>query len=232
MADQTSKTPTPGARAVKTQRDHALQSKPLADEIAHAKQVIQSVLGSPDLLLALAPIGYNERELNRGLALVTAVRTAFSAHRQGLAVASSTQATLDLIFAVAKEEFSAFRETVQDHFFDGDQIHLGASGTASADIEKFCTHARSAYAVALKYPYIGVLANHGFTLERIDAAIKALDELAATDSACKNAQGAAKAATDARDSAGETLTTWMMKFRKLSRTTLKGRSELLALLQE
>jgi len=232
MTDPTSPNPAPSVPVAKTQHAHALQDQRLANKIGHAERVIQTVLGKPDLILALAPIGYNELELNRGLALFTAAQTTFSARQQALAVATSTKATRDLTLAVAKEEFTSFRETVQANYVKADRTNLGASGVVPVDMEKFRTNARSAYAAALKYPYLGVLATNGFTLERIDTAIKALDELAATDSACESAHAEAKTATETRDAAGKALAQWMAKFRKLSRNALKKRPDLHALIPE
>ena len=229
MGDTTSTTPAPSVPVVKTPRDNALQSKELAEAIASSERLIQSVLGKPELLLALAPIGYNETELNLGLALFRTAQEKFSARQQALATATEAKASRDRIYAAAKIEFSAYRQTVQVNYRDADRANLGASGKLPVDIEKFRTTARSAYTTALQAPYIDVLAKYGFTAERIKLALGILDELSATDSTCKAAQGAAVSATEMRDVAGDALANWMMKFRKLSRTALKARPELLAL---
>lgn len=216
----------------KAPRDNALQSKRLANDISSAERLIQSVLGQPDLLLALAPIGYNETELNVGLAFFRTTQEKFNARQEALGFATETKTTRDHALEFAKNEFMAYRQTVQVNYRGADRANLGASGAVFSDIEQFRTNARSAYTAALKSPYIEVLAKYGFTPERFTIALGTLDELAATDSACKSAQGAARAATEERDTAGAKLATWMTKFRKLSRTALKSRPELLALIQE
>lgn len=232
MAEPThilSKLGTPGT---KTQHARALQYQRLANKINQAAQDIQTVLGRPDLILALAPVGFNERELNHGLALATAAQTACSAHLQSLTVASSTQATRDLLFAVAKEEFSDFCEIVLKNFFNGDRTTLGANGAVPANFEKFCTHARNAYGAALKYPYLGVLASHDFALDRIDGAIESLDELTAIDRAGKSAEEEIKIATQSRATAVAALNPWISKFRKRSLALLKKHPDGLDLVRE
>jgi hypothetical protein len=215
----------------KAPRDNALQSKRLANDIALAEQLIHSVLGQPGLLLALAPIGFNETELNVGLGFFRTAQEKFNARQEALSIATETKTTRDHALEFAKNEFMAYRQTVQVNYRGADRANLGASGAMAADIEKFRTNARSAYTAASKSPYIEVLAKYGFTPERFTLALGTLDELAATDSACKSAQGSARAATEERDIAGNALTTWLTKFRKLSRIALKSRPELLALLQ-
>lgn len=232
MAEPTYILPTPGAPGTKTQHARALQDQRLANKINQAAQDIQTALGRPGLILALAPVGFNERELNHGLALATAARTASSAHQQSLTVASSTQATRDLLFAVAKEEFSAFREIVLKNFFNGDLTTLGANGPVPTTLERFCTHARNAYAAALKYPFLGVLATHDFALDRIDGAIESLDELTAIDRAAKSAREEIKAATKSRAAAVAAFTPWMTKFRKRSLAVLKRHPDGLDLVTE
>jgi hypothetical protein len=231
MAETTSTTPATSVPSTKAPRENALQSKQLADDIASAERTIQSVLAKPELLLALALVGYNEKELNYGLSLFSIAQKKFSARQQALAIATAAKADRDRCLEAAKAEFTTYRETVQANYTKADRANLGASGVVPTDIEKFRTNARSAYAAGSKEPYLSVLATSGFTQERLGAAIRALDELAATDSTCKNAQRTAKATTDERDDAGVALATWMTKFRKLAHTALKNYPGLQALIQ-
>ena len=231
MAETSSTTPAPSVPSTKAARDIALQSKRLANDIASAERTIQSVLAKPELLLSLALVGYNEKQLNYGLSLFSTAQEKFSARQQALGAATAAKAARDTRLEAAKEEFTAFRETVQANYTKADRANLGASGVVPTDIEKFRTNARSAYAAALQEPFLSVLATNGFTQERLNTAIRALDELAAADSACKNALGAAKATTEARDTAGVALAAWMAKFRKLSHTALKNQPGLRGLIQ-
>lgn len=232
MSTEVSTETAPSVPETKTPRDNLLQSKALANDIAQAERLIQSVLGKPELLAALAPIGYNDGELNNGLALFRTAQEKFSARQQALASATENKAARDRVLTSTQNEFSAYRQTVQVNYKGADRANLGADGKVHPDIEKFRTTARSAYTAALKSPYVDVLSKYGFHAQRITDALTALDQLAAADSACKSAQGTAHAATEARDNAGAALDDWMIKFRKLSKAALKNRPELLSLMKE
>ena len=232
MGENTTTAPAPTVPVTKAPRDNALQNKKLANDIAASESLIQSVRGKKELMLALAKIGYDDQGLDAGLALFRTAQDKFSARQLALGAATTAKTARDLALSTAKDEYSAYRQTVQVSYRGADRANLGASGTIPEDVEKFRTTARSAYTAGQQAPYANVLASCGFTPERIAAALKSLDELAATESACKAAMGDAHAATQERDVAGAALNTWMTKFRKLSHIALKNRPELQAQVQE
>lgn len=223
-----SETTTP---VTKAPRDNALQSRAHANAIASSERSIQAVLGSPELLLALAPSGYNETELNKGLALYRTAQEKFSARQEAMAFVTETMAARNKALDAAKNEYIAYRTTVQVNYRKADRANLGADGRVPADSDKFRTSARSAYGTALSSPYLEVLSQYGFNKERLNAGFASLDKLAAAESIYQNAQSKAQTATEARDVAAEALKSWMMKLRTIAKTTLKSRPDLFSLLK-
>jgi uncharacterized protein Smg (DUF494 family) len=231
MEDLPSTTPATTTPATKAPRDNALQSKAHANAIASSERSIQSVLGSPELLLALAPSGFNETEVNKGLSLFRTAQEKFDARQEAMALVTETLTARNKVCEAAKNEYVAYRTTVQVNYRKADRANLGADGRVPADGDKFRTNARSAYSTALSAPYLDVLSQYGFNEERLNAALASLDQLAAAESTHQNAQSKAQTATEARDVATEALKSWMMKLRSIAKTTLKARPDLLTLLK-
>lgn len=211
--------------SAKPTRTHALQNIELANEIARAERTILSVLANPDLLLELAPFGYNEATLNEGLALVRNAQIKCGARQKALAQSSQAKVIRDQILFSVQDEFSAYRQTVQANYHETDRNNLGGSGKVPFDTEKFLAYVRSAYMAAQETPYLEVLSNFTFTRERLLAALKTVDELASADRAYRNAAKVAQAATSARDIAGDVLQTWLIKFRKQTRPVFRNHAE-------
>ena len=233
MADiPSSNDPTPAAPTAKSPRDNAQQSKTLANAIATAERMIQSVLTTPDLLLALAPLGYNELELHKGLTLFSTAQAKFNARQEALGVATLAMKARDFAFKVAQKEFTAYRAVVQVNYRDADRANLGASGRVPADGDKFRTTARSAYASALQEPYLSVLSGYGFNRERLTTALGVLDKLSAAETTYENAVSKAKVATEVRDVAAEALKSWITKLRTIAKITLADNPALLRLLKD
>jgi hypothetical protein len=229
IAANTSNPPEP---AKKTPRDPALQSQALANTLATAERLIPSILATPDLLLALAPVGFNEVELNRGLRLFAIAQSKYAARQESLGVATMAMKARDIALKIAKSEFRSYRTVVQVNYREADRANLGANGRIPTDGDKFRTTARSAYNSALQEPYLSVLSAYGFNQERLTAALGILDKLAAAESVHENAQSMAKVATEVRDEAADELKSWMVKLRTIAKDVLRERPALLSLLKD
>jgi hypothetical protein len=216
----------------KTPCDNALQSKVLADALASSECLIRSFLSSPDLLLALSPSGYNEVELNKGLTLLATAQAKMVARQEALGVVTLAVKARDLARAIVKKEYRSFRTVVQVNYRKADRANLRASGRMPTDSGKFIITVCSAYKSALCEPYLRVLSSYGFTPERLNADLAMLDQLATVESAHKNAERKAQAATETRDSAAEALKNWTLKLRSIAKDVLKDRPALAGLLND
>jgi hypothetical protein len=125
-----------------------------------------------------------------------------------------------------REDFSAYRATVQANFTEEVRTALGAGGRVPADIQKFTTLVRSAYAAAQQAPYASVLAKRKLTQAVFTAYIAQLDELVALDGKAKAADQGATAATQTRDEVGTALRKWIGSFRKQAKADLRKFPEL------
>jgi len=128
MADIPPDRPHAGSTSsAKTKHGNSSHCRALAQTIASAELTISSVLASPDLLLALAPLGYNELELNKGLTLFTTSQSKFTARQEALAVTKLATKARDMAFDIAKKEFTDFQTVIQANHRDAELAELGAS---------------------------------------------------------------------------------------------------------
>jgi len=119
--------------------------------------------------------------------------------------------------------YSDFRETVRAVFSStSDQAALGLNNNVPLDLQKLATTARASYTAAKQEPFITELSQHGWKLEKINAAEEELAGLTETEVAQQEAIGAATTARQARDAAFQELDDWMRKFRRISRLALRN----------
>jgi hypothetical protein len=233
MADISPDRPHAGSTSsARTKHGNDLHCKALARTIASAERLIGSVLTSPDLLLALAPLGYNELELNKGLTLFTTSQSKFTARQEALAVTKLATKARDMAFDIAKKEFAEFQSVVKVNSRDTELAELGASGPIPSQSAKFCAFARKAYNRGIHEPHISILSSYGFNRQRLTRALNVLDKLDTAESAHENALSKVKVATETRDVAADALTAWVTKLRTIAAITLEDRPALLSLLED
>lgn len=136
-------------------------------------------------------------------------------------MASTTATTRDDALKLVREDFTAYRATVQANFSPDVRTALGAGGRVPADLQKFITFTRSAYAAAQQPPYAVVLAKRKLTAAALTARAAKVNELEALDGEAKAADKGSAAATKVRDKAGATLAKWVAAFRKQAKTDLR-----------
>ena len=218
--------------STQTKHGNSQRCEALAQTIASAERLIRSVLTSPDMLLALAPLGYNELELNKGLTLFTTSQSKFTVRQEALAVAKLATKARDIAFDIAKKEFTDFQTVVKANPRGTEQAGLAASGPIPSRSAKFCASARNAYNRGLQEPYISILPNHGFNRQRLTKALSVLDKLDTAESAHENALSKVKVATETRDVAADALIAWVNKLRTIANIALEDRPTLLSRLKD
>jgi hypothetical protein len=190
----------------------------LANDLSAAASLINNALSKPEVL---AELSYTQVEIEEGKALHTAAQAAFNARQQAVGTASTAATTRDDALEIVREDFTDYRATVQANFSPDVRTALGAGGRVPADLQKFITFTRSAYAAAQQPPYAAVLAKRKLTATVLTARVGKVDELEVLDGKAKAADKGSTAATQARDKAGATLAKWVAAFRKQAKTDLR-----------
>jgi len=233
MADSPPDRPhTESPSSARTEHGNDLHCKALAHTIAAAERTTSSVLASPDLLLALAPQGYNELELNKGLTLATTAQSKFTARQEALAVTKLATKARDMAFDIAKKEFTEFQTAIKANHRDTGLAGLGSSRPTPKQSAKFCATAREAYNRGIQEPYVSILSNCGFNRQRLTKALNVLDKLDTAERANENALSKVKVATETRDVAADVLVAWVTKLRTIAKITLEDRPALLRMLKD
>lgn len=180
----------------------------LANDLTAAATLINAALASPAVL---AELSYPQAEIEEGKALQLTAQAAFNTRQQAVSTASTAITARDGLLVTVREDFTAYRATVQANFPPEVRTALGAGGRIPVDLQKFITLARSAYAAAQQPPYAAALT----------ARIAQVDELETLDGQAKAADKGSTAATQVRDKAGAALAKWIAAFRKQARTDLR-----------
>ena len=219
-AAATATLPTPHSSAPRADFDQNL-----ANELTVTASLIGAALNRPEVL---AELSYSVTEIEEGRTLHVAAQQAFNARQQAVSTSSTANKTRDQLLMGVRADFAAYRATVQANFSEEVRIALGAGGRVPADLQKFITLTRSAYAAAQQAPYAAVLAKRKLTQAVLTAYSAQVDELVALDGKAKAADQGAIAATQARDEAGTDLRKWVGSFRKQAKADLRKFPELRA----
>lgn len=195
----------------------------LANELTVSASLIETTLARPDVL---AQLSYSVVEIEAGRTLHLAAQQAFNARQQAVSLSSSANKTRDQLLTSVREDFAAYRATVQANFPEEVRTALGAGGRMPVDVQKLITLIRSAYATAQQEPYTAVLAKRKLPQATLAAYIAQVDELVALDGKSKAADQGAIASTQMRDEAGFALNRWIGSFRKQAKADLRKFPEL------
>jgi hypothetical protein len=210
--------PTPPASAPR-----ADFNQQLANELTVSASLIETTLARPDVL---AQLSYSVVEIEAGRTLHLAAQQAFNARQQAVSLFSSSNKTRDQLLTSVREDFAAYRATVQANFPEEVRTALGAGGRVPVDLQKLITLIRSAYTTAQQAPYAAVLAKRKLPQATLAAYMAQVDELVALDGKSKAAEQGAIAATQMRDEAGSVLNKWIGSFRKQAKADLRKFPEL------
>ena len=214
-------TPTP-TEPTKTPVPRADQDQKIANDIAEAGRVIETVRAQAALAAAVAARGYDETKLTAGKELQGAAQAAFNARQAARAAQKEKTEALKSQIKAAKLTYTDFRETVRAVFSSAsDRAALGLQDKVPLDLQKFVTTARASYTAARTELFLGALSAHGWKIEQITAAEEQLSVLNEAEVAQQEAIGAATTARAARDAAHRSLIEWVRRFRRIARLALR-----------
>jgi hypothetical protein len=220
-------TPTPTAEQTKTiPTSRAYQDQRLADCIAEAGHLVETVRADAALSSTLRGRGYDTQKLDTGAALQLAAQLAFNARQAALGAQKGATENVNAAESAARQTYADFRETVRAVFPNpADRAKLGAVGKVPQDTQPFITQARASYAAAQTDPYSAVLATYGFAASAVNNAVSGLDQLEAATEARRIAQGAALKATQDRNLACQALCGWVKQFRQIAKVAFRQKPE-------
>ena len=213
--------------APSTPAERAEFDQALANELTQSATLLGTALGSPAVL---AQLSYTQAEIEEGVALHAAAQGAFSVRQQSVSTARTKLGARDTLFDTVRDDFAAYRATVQANFPPSVRTALGAGGRIPGDLQKFITLLRSAYAAAQQPAYADTLSKRKLSAAVITARLAQVSELESLDGQAKAADKGATAATKARDTAGKTLRQWIGAFRKQAKADLRKFPDLRAAL--
>ena len=220
------------AKAAKKRATPAEQDQLIADEIAEAGTLIATVTAEPEILAALAVYGTDTQELAVGEGLQATAQDRFTDRQAALANDNAKSALAIQETATVRTAYADFREVCRARITDPNlRQALSLNGSIPQDRQKMMTQARAAYGEAAKPVHQPALAKIGFGPSVLAARLAGVDGLDTALAAARDAAGAARGATVARNQAAKELRQWVTSLRRIARRALRTRPELAAKLR-
>lgn len=194
----------------------------LAADLTHWTQVLTAARDDADAQEKLAPVGYGPVALDAILTEVDEARTAYQARTAAKAAAGGSFKKEGAEATAARKAHADFRVIARAEYDDDEeaQTALGLNGRQPRALGTFLTHAQSGYTAAKGEPYQTVLAERGYTPERLDALLADLVVLLKADRDSTAAGSTAKKSTATRDDEAKEARGAFDKFRSIARRVL------------
>lgn len=221
-------TPTPDSNNNSTPapRKRADQDQQLAERANATRQIVGVIMGDGAVRAKLAPKGFDTQRLTGAIALCDAFDEKWNARQNAMGVQNDKATVFNGLFDTAKKSLSDFREIVRAETSDAAVLlALGISDEVPTDLQKFLTHAKSAYTTAKKAEHSALMTKVGYTAASLDAEIAALETLRKADEDHSKESGNAQKATDERDKAFVPVNTFRNSVMKIARRVFRTEPE-------
>ena len=198
------------------------------DLLTLGQQAIDNSLGTPAVLDAVTPFGYDEAALQEGQALLDAFDAAVQTRRNE--AGEQVRATDEL-----NEAWDAFHEkTYMPNvlvagilFDDGTQRRLGIDGQRPRAFSDYLQEARGFYGTVQGDADLqATLAGRGLTAERMTAAQEDVQALEDLNQAQEREKTEAQEATRQRDDERRAFADWLTQYQKFARVALRDQPDL------
>lgn len=203
-----------------------------AEQIAHARLLIDGTLASSEIQTAVAGYGYDAAELARGKQALTAAQDAVLASNNKLAAQQVATAAFVTSDKTARGWYGDFSTDARAIFSVGspERVLLQLNqGSVKKSYAAFVQQATAVFHAAKNAPadVSAKLGKRSWTPAKLAQAEAALTALIAANTMQEAAKADAQAATQAQKAALATLRTWTAEYQKFARKALKGNPQAL-----
>ena len=215
-----------------TPRKRADQDQQLAERANETRQIVGVIMGDGAVRSKLAAKGFDTQRLNEAIASCDVFDTKWNERQNAMGVQTTKVEVFAKLFDEATKLQSDFREIVRGAENPPPPSALlvacGITGEVPTDLQKFLTHAKSAYTSAKKAEYSVFMTKLGYTPAVLDAQLTALETLRKADEEHSKESGNAQLATDERDKAFEPVNAFRNSVMKIARRVFRTEPEQLS----
>ena len=196
----------------------------IAQQFNVVQLAISNSLNDSEISEAVAEFGYTESRLREGLALYEAALAAVNAQKLDRGDQKVSTAEMQAAHRVARDAYQAAAKIARATLDEGALTTLGLIGSTPRDVAGLL---QAGFTLFDNAAQSGLLADYGYTPQRLAAERAKIEALDAANQAQKRAMGAAQQATQDRDAALAHLNEWVAQYLKIARVALRDRPALL-----
>jgi hypothetical protein len=213
-------------------RKRADQDQQMANRANETRQIVGVIMDDGPVRSKLAPKGFDTQKLTGAILLCEEFDKKWNKRQNAMGIQADKAGVFTGLFDEATKSLSDFREIVRGAENPAPPpallVACGITGEVPTDLQKFLTHAKSAYTTAKKPEYSAFMTNLGYSEEVLDDQITALDDLRKADEEHSKESGNAQKATDERDKAFEPVNAFRNSVMKIARRVFRKEPEQLS----
>ena len=196
----------------------------ISRQLNSAEIAIANSLDESEIAGAVAEFGYTPARLREGLALYEAALAAVNAQKSARGDQKIATAEVEAVYLTARSAYQAAAKVARATLDAGGLATLGLMGSTPRDVAGLT---QAGYTLFDNAARSGLLADLGYTAERLASERARLEALDAAQQAQQRAKGDAQQATEDRDAALAELHEWVAQYLKIARVALADRKSLL-----
>ena len=192
--------------------------------LSWARLALNNALQTPEILAALSTYGFNETQIQAGIALLEAAEAGQAAQKQAYGRQyNATQAFHTAWREANNERYTRHRQLARlPGVLDAEQLHaLRLDEHKPQNIWEWLVQARTFYTNALAdEDILSVLSRFQVTSEVLEDSLAQVNAVATLKEAQERAKSEAQVATQDQDTAFRLLDGWLSQFRRIARLAL------------
>jgi hypothetical protein len=204
----------------------------MANRANETRQIVGVIMDDTAVRSKLAPKGFDTQKLNGAISLCEEFDKKWNKRQNAMGIQADKAEVFTGLFDEATKSLSDFREIVRGAENPAPPpallVACGITGEVPTDLQKFLTHAKSAYTTAKKPEYSAFMTNLGYSEEVLDDQLTALEDLRKADEEHSKESGNAQKATDERDKAFVPVNAFRNSVMKIARRVFRKEPEQLS----
>ena len=225
-------TPPAADHSQPEKRHNEEQDKKITNYANDAATFLDTLLGDVELKTVAVSHGYDDAEFALGNGYVTALGGKVQGRQLGMGQKQDHQDTLTVTEKTVRADYAAFRLIARASFPDqADRTSLGLTGDVPEDVDRFITLATTSYTNSGLAPYTVKMTKRNYAPARLATLLTQVAGLTTDEAKRNTASGGAVNTTKDRNTAYDTLRTWMKELKGVMRGALRGQHGQLAKLK-
>jgi hypothetical protein len=215
--------------STKKRGPYAKNNQRIAADITASNRLLQTIRTDDDIHPVATTHGIDDTQLTEAAAKLQLAADKWGVRLEDMGAEDTLVEDTDTALEAVKDDYLQYREIGRNNFPSAaDRTALGLSGDIPEAFDALVTHIKAAYQTAKKEPYTALMTKRNYAPARLDALIKAVEDLEGEETDQTEAEGDAMTATRERDAAYAAMKAAMKPIKGTLKGALRKRPDLLA----